>query len=178
MYNLFADFRYSFIGTYIVSFPPLILGGGGGGISFLTFGQRGGSWKNCSEIGELVEIKILLLMAFISIFISLKTSNFLENKSHPTRQQDAVAMSWRRLSVRPSDVAGMSQMKYPTTSRRHVVKTFRWYVSMTSYWNVVTTSQEDVTTTSHQCVSSTTQNVSNETPNKVLVVRHQDVSPQ
>ena len=28
MYNLFANFRYGFIGTYIVSSPPLLLGGG------------------------------------------------------------------------------------------------------------------------------------------------------
>ena len=32
---------------------PLTLGGRG--ISFLKFGERGGSWKNCSEIGRLVE---------------------------------------------------------------------------------------------------------------------------
>ena len=33
-------------------------------------------------------VKILLLMAFISIFISLKTSNFLENESHVFERSD------------------------------------------------------------------------------------------
>ena len=63
----------------------------------------------------------------------------------------------RRLSVRPSDVTGASQMKHPTTSRWNDVKTSQWYVSTTSYWSVVTTSQKDVTTTSHQHVSTTFQ---------------------
>ena len=67
----------------------------------------------------------------------------------PTQQQDVAVMSQQRLSVCPSDVAGTSQIKHPTTSR--------WYVSTTSYWDVVTKSQENVTTTSHQCVSSTSQ---------------------
>ena len=33
-------------------------------------------------------VKILLLMAFISISISLKTSNFLENESHVFERSD------------------------------------------------------------------------------------------
>ena len=36
------------IAKAIVSSPLKL---GGGGFSFLKFGQRGGSWKNCSEIG-------------------------------------------------------------------------------------------------------------------------------
>ena len=66
-----------------------------------------------------------------------------------TRQGDVVVTSQRRLFVRPSDVAGTSQMKHPTTSQ--------WYVFTTSYWYVVTTSQGDVMTTSHQYVSTTSQ---------------------
>ena len=33
-------------------------------------------------------LKILLLMTFISIFISIKTSKFLENKSHMFERSD------------------------------------------------------------------------------------------
>ena len=66
----------------------------------------------------------------------------------PTRQQDVMVTSWRRLSVRSSDVAGTSQMKH---------KASQWYVSTTSSWNVVTRSQKDVTTTSHQCVFTTSE---------------------
>ena len=65
----------------------------------------------------------------------------------PTRQQDVAAMLQRCLSVRPSDVAGTSQMKHPTTSQ--------WYVFPMSYWFVMTTSHGDVMTSSHQCVSVT-----------------------
>ena len=75
----------------------------------------------------------------------------------PTRQQDVVATSQRRLPVHLNDVAVASQMKHPTTSPWNVAKASQWYVSTTSYWNVVTTSQKDVTTMSHQCVSSTSQ---------------------
>ena len=35
-------------------------------------------------------VKILLLMTFISISVSLKTSNFLENKSHVFERSDCV----------------------------------------------------------------------------------------
>ena len=35
-------------------------------------------------------VKILLLMTFISISISLKTSNFLENKSHVFERSDSI----------------------------------------------------------------------------------------
>ena len=38
------------VAEHIVFFPLKL-----GGISFLKFGQRGGSLKNCSEIGGLVE---------------------------------------------------------------------------------------------------------------------------
>ena len=74
-----------------------------------------------------------------------------------TRQGDVVVTSQRRLFVRPSDVAGTSQMKHPTTSRWNVAKTSQWCVSTTSYWNVITTSQKDVTTTPHHYVSTTSQ---------------------
>ena len=42
-----------------------------------------------------------------------------------------IKTSWRRLSVRPSDVAGTSQMEHPTTSRWNVAKASQWYVSTT-----------------------------------------------
>ena len=51
--------------------------------------------------------------------------------------------SWR-LFVRPSDVAGTSQMKHPTMSQWNVAKTSQRYVFTNSYWYAVTTSQEDV----------------------------------
>ena len=35
-------------------------------------------------------VKILLFMTFISIAISLKTSNFLENKSHVFERSDSI----------------------------------------------------------------------------------------
>ena len=57
----------------------------------------------------------------------------------------------------PSDVAGASQMKHPTTSQWNVAKTSQWYVFTTSYWYVVMTSHGDVMTTSHQYVSTTSQ---------------------
>ena len=60
-------------------------------------------------------------------------------------------------SVRHSDVAGRSQMKYPTTSQWNVTKRSQWYVSTTSYWNVVAASQGNLITTSHQYVSMTSQ---------------------
>ena len=60
-------------------------------------------------------------------------------------------------AVRPSDVAGTSQMKHPTTSQWNFAKTSQWCVSTTSYWNVITTSQKDVTTTPHHYVSTTSQ---------------------
>ena len=80
------------------SFFPLLKLRGVGGFMLLKFGQRGGSSKNCWEIGRLLErgrvllfplilifnynfMEILLLMMFISIFLSLKTSNILKNKS-------------------------------------------------------------------------------------------------
>ena len=50
-----------------------------------------------------------------------------------TRQGDVVVTSQRRLFVRPSDVAGTSQMKHPMTSRWNFAKTSQWYVSTTSY---------------------------------------------
>ena len=68
-----------------------------------------------------------------------------------------IKMSCRRLSVRPNDVAGTSQMKHPTTSRWNVAKTSQWCVSKTSYWNAITTSQKDVTTTPHHYASTTSQ---------------------
>ena len=68
-----------------------------------------------------------------------------------------MATSQRRLSVRPSDVAGTSQMKHPTMSRWNVAKTSQWCVSTTCYWNVITTSQKDVTTTPNHYVSTTSQ---------------------
>ena len=79
-----------------------------------------------------------------------------------TNHPPDIKTSWRRsndfsLSVRPSDVAGMSQVKHPTTSRWNVTKTFQSYVSTACYWNVVTTSQKDLTTKSHQYVSTTSQ---------------------
>ena len=63
----------------------------------------------------------------------------------------------RRLSVRPSDVAGTSQMKHPMMSWWNVAKTSQWCVSTTSYWYVITTSQKVVTTTPHYYVSTTSQ---------------------
>ena len=78
------------------------------------------------------------------------------NNLFPTRHLDVLATSQRRLSVRPSDVAGTSQMKHPTTSRWNVAKTSQWCVSTTSYWNVMT-SQKDVTTTPHHYISMTSQ---------------------
>ena len=79
-----------------------------------------------------------------------------------TNHPPDIKTSWRRsndfsLSVRPSDVAGTSQVKHPTTSRWNVTKTFQSYISKTCYWNVVTTSQKDLTTKSHQYVSTTSQ---------------------
>ena len=68
-----------------------------------------------------------------------------------------IKTSLRRLSVRPSDVAGTSQMKHPTTSRWNVTKTSQWCVSTMTYWNVITTSQKAVTTTPHHYVSTTSQ---------------------
>ena len=58
----------------------------------------------------------------------------------PTRQQEVVVTSKHRFSVCPSEVAGTSQMKNPTTSHWNVFKTFQWYLSTTSYWNVLVTS--------------------------------------
>ena len=81
----------------------------------------------------------------------------MKKQSHPTRHLDVVVTSQRRLSVRPSDVAGTSQMKHPTTSQWNVAKTSQWYVFTTSYWYVVMTSHGDVMTTSHQYVSTTSQ---------------------
>ena len=87
-----------------------------------------------------------------------------------------VATSQRRLSVRPSNVAGTSQMKHPMTSSWNVAKTFQWFVSTRSYLNIVTTSQKFVT----RCLISTSsrrlKEVSNETPSDLSVVRYQDVS--
>ena len=48
-----------------------------------------------------------------------------------------IKTSQRRLSVRPSDVPGTSQMKHPMTSRSNVTQTSQWFVSTTSYWNVI-----------------------------------------
>ena len=89
-----------------------------------------------------------------------------------------MATSQRRLSESPSEVAGMSQMKQPTTSRWNVAKTSQWYASMTSYyWNVIVmTSLKDVTTMSIITSRRRLKQVSNETPNDVSVVRYQDVS--
>ena len=78
-------------------------------------------------------------------------------KTIPTQQEDFMATSCRRYSVRPSNLTVTSQMKHPTTSRRNVAKSSKWYVSTTSYWNVVRSPQEDVTTASHQCVTTTSQ---------------------
>ena len=102
-------------------------------------------------IYDLVKDTIL----FVSIwsvqlkFVYPQSVNKYLNVSFSTSQ-------WR-LSVRPSNVAGTSQMKHPTTSRWNVAKTSQWRVSTTSYWNVITTSQKDVTTTPHHYVSTTSQ---------------------
>ena len=102
-------------------------------------------------IYDLVKDTIL----FVSIwsvqlkFVYPQSVNKYLNVSFSTSQ-------WR-LSVRPSNVAGTSQMKHPTTSRWNVAKTSQWCVSTTSYWNVITTSQKDVTTTPHHYVSTTSQ---------------------
>ena len=74
---------------------------------------------------------------------------FKNKISHPATR--------RRLSVRPSDVAGTSEMKHPTTSQWNVAKTSQWYVFTMSYWYVVMTSYGDVMTTSHQYVSTTSR---------------------
>ena len=63
----------------------------------------------------------------------------------------------RRLSVRPSDVKGTSQMKQATRSQWNVAKTSQWYVFTTSYSYVAMTSHGDVMTTSYQYVSTTSQ---------------------
>ena len=73
------------------------------------------------------------------------------------RRGNVAATSQRRLSVRPSDVAGTSQMKHLTMSRWNVAKMSQWCVSTTSYWNVITTSQKAVTTMPHHYVSTTSQ---------------------
>ena len=75
----------------------------------------------------------------------------------------------------PSDVAGASQMKHPTTSQWNVAKTSQQYVFMVSYWYAVRTSQGDVMKMPHQQVSTTSQQVSNEIPNNVSGVRIHDV---
>ena len=49
--NILYEQIFEFRLMYIVSYPPKIRGV----FLFLKFGQRGGSWKNCSEIGGLVE---------------------------------------------------------------------------------------------------------------------------
>ena len=77
--------------------------------------------------------------------------------------------SWQRLSVHPND-PGTSQMKHPTTSWWNVAKTCQYEVSIKLLTNVVTRSQECVRTTLRL------HNVSNETPNDISVVCHQDVS--
>ena len=48
--------------------------------------------------------------------------------SHPALRNrgDVAATSQRRLSLRPSDLAGTSQMKHPMTSRWNVAKTSQW----------------------------------------------------
>ena len=63
------------------------MGGGGGGILFLKFGQRGGSRKNCSEIGGFVErgdskivLSVFLKKSMFSLlleFLSGKYSHLL-----------------------------------------------------------------------------------------------------
>ena len=62
-----------------------------------------------------------------------------------------------RISVRPSDIAGTSQIKYPTMSRWNVAKTSQLYIFSASCWNLMTTSQEDEPTTFHQYVYKTSQ---------------------
>ena len=83
------------------------------------------------------------------------------------RHRNDVSLCIVRLS------AGMSQTKHPMTSRSNDIKTSKWYFCMTSHWNVVTTSQDYVRTSPIrvQCL----QQVSNETPNHVSVVRVCDV---
>ena len=99
-----------------------------------------------------------------------------ESDEGPTRQQDVVATLQRHLSVRFSDVAGTSQMKHPTTSQWKVAKTSQWYVFTTFDWYVVMTSHGNVMTTSLSSSPRRLKQDSNETPNDVSVVRHQDVS--
>ena len=50
----------------------------------------------------------------------------LYKKCTATPYPPGIKTSWRRLSVSPSDVAGTSQMKHPTTSRWNVAKTSQW----------------------------------------------------
>ena len=64
--------------SFIVSSPPPIKLGRGEGISSLKFGQRGGSWKNCWELGCLLKEGAFLERGVFQIVSSvfLKKSMF------------------------------------------------------------------------------------------------------
>ena len=87
-----------------------------------------------------------------------------------------IKTSWRRLSVRPSDVAGTSQMEHPTTSRG----TSPRRLSDTSPLSFIGTSWKHLKKTKQRRPISTSprplKQVSNETSNDISVVSHQDVS--
>ena len=75
----------------------------------------------------------------------------------PGKMTSVVTTSYQRLSVHLNDVAGMSEIKHPTTSPRNLSKTSQWCVSGTTLKKVVATSQAYVVTTYHLFVFTTSQ---------------------
>ena len=86
----------------------------------------------------------------------------------PTRQQDVVATSWKRLFARPSDVASTSEMyvlrRFTGTSTRYLIGTSRRRLKRTWQWCHISMSPRRL------------KQFSNETPKNVSVARRQDVS--